>query len=157
MINKKINQKRRLLELINKIDDLSSSDVTIQQVIELYEHQISEYDEQVEENELELVKQFTNKYLMRYVNDGILGDELQVIHLTTLKPEGYTTEYTRFYKCEGTIIRFSKNSIQMCDWTYGNNLSEEHLKNFQIITKDDFNYYVEQYQQVQRTLKNILK
>lgn len=158
-MSNQINIKRRILELVEKLDK-GISKYSILEMSEIFQKEIDGHDKQVKEEEDKTIKEFKNIYLKVFTSDGgLFGDELEIFYITTIEPECYNTDYIRMYKCKG--LRTSFNDLNVSKRGLGGNVhdlkSEKELRGMTVIAKEEYDKYEEKYQSFKDLLKDIVK
>ena len=159
MGNREINKKRRLLELIDdyQLSNGARIHCTLDGFVDLLKKDIKNYDDDKRVREEQLIKDFTDIYLKKYSDDGlIVGKELLVIHITSLKVDGYTDRYERIYKCEGSRISFNRVNVLMDDKLYPDHMREETLRSYEVIDKEQYDEFVEKYNAISGNIDKII-
>ena len=153
MKNTKINKKKEILRLLKdiKFDDQQR----VESFINALMTETEGYDTNIITKESIVISEFTDVYLKSYEKNGILGEELKIFHLKSVKTESYDTEYTRLYRCDGERISFMGNMFN-----YNNQhhklMSEKALRDCQRITKDEYDEYKQKYDTLKDMMGEIL-
>jgi len=132
---------------------------TIGEAKVLIQNEIKEQENQrVVQDEL-VVNKFNGTYLKRIAPDKLFGDTLEVIQVTGVKPETYTTDWERTFGLKGRIITFDRLHIHSREFSEGNvsaSYTEKTLDTFQVIDETEFLLYVVEYNKINSTLQTLL-
>lgn len=155
MGNKEINIKKRVLELLNKVDE-SISNLTVAELKAKFTKEIVTDDKNNEESYLALIKEFKDVYLKNHCN-GRFGDELIVLHVRALKFCSYNTEYEKLYSLSGERISFNNLNVYKSEMGYNDKYSENRLREFEVISRDEYLILVGKYEKINTLITDIIK
>lgn len=146
----------RLVQLLEEHDQ----DITLGELLQKIENE----QEKLEQEKLDRINCYRTKYKDCYFKeideDSISGKTLRVYYIMRLEKTGLTEEYKTFYHVSGNKISFSPRDLNFRGidpqhvWT---TFTEEQLDSMQIITKGEYEGYVEKYYKITKELKEILK
>ena len=146
----------RLVQLLEKHDQ----DITLGELLQKIENE----QEKLEQEKLDRINCYRTKYKDCYFKeideDSIFGKTLRVYYIMRLENTGLTEEYKTFYHVSGNKISFSPRDLNfrgIDPQHVGTTFTEEQLDSMQIITKEEYEAYVENYYKITKQLKEILK
>jgi len=158
MNKKDINIKRTLINAFKEIkSDLS--ELTLKELISQFTKDVNEFDKVNLEREAMVVSEFTDVYLKKLHKDTrVFGDELEVIHIKSIEPNGFTDRYERTYLLSGNRLKFSKSSFFMRDFDTSvySMYTEKSLAGFTRITKEEYDSHVATYDNIIEELLEVL-
>ena len=157
-MSKDINIKRTLLNAVNNIkSDLSN--LTLKEIVSQFTTDINEFDKENTERENKVIEDFTDVYLKEVTNGRIYDKEVEIIHVKSLKVESYTESWERCYLLSGSRINFHEGGFYGRDFDTSvySMYTEKDLRNCTKITKEEFESYVEKYNQLTLIVDKILE
>ncbi len=155
---KNINTKRLILKKINTLDesllDLSLSDFLTQIALD-----VKKSDANISELENNIVNTYKDVYLKLNHDKKYCGQTFEVLHITNVKIDSFTTDYERTFLLFGELITFSDNSLDKRHLTANNrevNKTISELEQYIRITKEEYNNYKLQYETINTLITNII-
>lgn len=151
-----MEQKRRLLSALNQISP-EKAILSVNDIKAMLVKDIEAEDKQTAEREEEVIKEYTDTYLVKREKCRLFGDTLTVLHIRTLTIGSYNTDWERLYNYEGTELMFSSNHIHEREISgEEKTMSEETLKSCEKITQLEFRNYQKRYQKFVSLIYDIL-
>jgi hypothetical protein len=151
-----MEQKRRLLQALKQISP-EKADLSVNDIKAMLVNDIEWEDKQIVKREAEVVKEYTDTYLIKRNKCRVFGNTLTLLHIRTLEIGSYNTDWERLYEFEGTELMFSKNHIHEREIDVDEKrMSEETLKSFDKITEHEFRNYQKRYQKFVSLIYDIL-
>jgi hypothetical protein len=145
--DEEIAGKKRILSTLKRIKSEEYVNLTVTELTNKLESEIAIYDLETDEKEANVVKEFTDSYLIKKDSDGFFGSEKIVMHIEELEIDSYDTEWTRLYILQGE--RFGFNKHMYSGRLENKHLSEEQLRNvWTRITKDEYLEHVRKYEEI---------
>ena len=98
-------------------------------------------------------------YLKEIDEDSIFGRTLNVYHLKDLVREKKNDRWEFIYYFEVNIISFSKRDLNRRDFNpdrCGDSFSEKDLRQMKAITKEEYNKYGWEYEQIIKKLQHLI-
>ena len=144
--------KKRILSTLKKIKSEEYISLTVTELTAKLESEIAIYDIETAEKEANVVKEFTDSYLIKKDSDNFFGSEKIVMHIEGLGIDSYDTEWTRLYLLEGERFGFNKHM-------YSGRLKNKHLSEEQLrdvwtrITKEEYLEYVRKHEEILSLIK----
>jgi ribosomal protein S17E len=135
--------------------------LTVEELVNKYKDQL-EIDKTIQENKEKLViDKYKDIYLKKYNNDedALFGEELEIIYIKDVTVSGFTDEYERTYLLNGNSLRFSHRNVylrQFDDSLYSLK-TETELETYTVISKNEYDAYMEEYTMINSTLKRIIR
>lgn len=139
--------KKRILSTLKRIKSEDYINLTVTELTAKLESEIAIYDLETTKKEGNVVKEFTDSYLIKKDSDGFFGSEKIVMHIEDLEIDSYDTEWTRLYILQGERFGFNKHM-------YSGRLKNKHLSEEQLrdvwtrITKDEYLEHVRKYEEI---------
>lgn len=147
--------KKRILSTLKRIKSEKYVSLTVTELTSELESEIAIYDLETNEKESNVVKEFTDSYLIKKDSDKFFGSEKIVMHIESLEIDSYDTEWTRLYLLQGE--RFGFNKHMYSGPLKNKHLSEEQLRNvWTRITKDEYLDYVRKHEDILSMIKDIV-
>ena len=146
----------RKLDFLAKYDE----NLTIAQLKQVVMEEDKKLAEK-EQNEIqEVKKEFENTYVKYIDKDGLFGETLNVIHFKYFDRKDLDESYTSIYTIEVEVLCFSKRDFYKkkirkgwCDGSF----SVEELRKMTKITKEEYEEYLNKYNNLTTELKSIIK
>ena len=139
--------KKRILSTLKKIKSEEYISLTVTELTAKLESEIAIYDIETAEKEANVVKEFTDSYLIKKDSDRFFGSEKIVMHIEDLEIDSYDTEWTRLYILQGE--RFGFNRHMYSGPLKNKHLSEEQLRDvWTRITKEEYLYYARKHEEI---------
>jgi hypothetical protein len=148
-----MERKRRLLQALNLISP-EKSVLSVNELKTMLINDIESEDAEKAKAETEVVKEFTNIYLVKRDVCRLFGNTLTVYYLNGVKVGSYNTDWERLYECKGTKIMFSESHIIERDLE--ESMSETALRSCEEITEHEFRNYQKRYQKFVTLVYDIL-
>ncbi len=106
-----------------------------------------------------VIDHYTGKYIKIYEENGIFGESLKIYKIDLIKSVGYNTDYNELYGITGTKISFSKRDLAKYEikGECGNSFSYADLQQATIIQYEQYIEYLDQYNTITTTLKQLIK
>lgn len=115
---------------------------------------------QKETEEITKVKEgFENTYFKETVDCPLFGKTLKVYHLKNYVRSERTTDWELIYYFQGSKVSFSKRDINKRDFNpdrCGDGFGKEDLEQMSIITKEDYESYIQKYNQISKQLEGLI-
>jgi len=134
--------------------------LTVKELIAKLEQENKAKEAKNEETKKKVIEAYSGKFLKVYDPHGLFGESLDIYKIDELKFTSYNTEYEMLYGFNGTKISFSKRDLSMFDISSSEcryHFSEKDLKEATIIGLEEYQTYVEEYERITTSLKNLLK
>ena len=150
--NKKMN---RVIKSLEKY----SPDLTIREVRELIKKaDIIKSSE--EEKLIETIKdKFRWVYLKSLEDSDVYGKELIILHVYGIISHEKSMDWENLFHVRGHKISFSERSLFSRSLTEQSNdfFSEKSLMEMEFISKDDYDFYLDKYREINDKLNSLLK
>jgi hypothetical protein len=102
---------------------------------------------------------YKESYLKKIDEDSIFGKTINIYYIMRLEGTGKNTDWKTFYHVSGNKISFSSQNINfrgLDPQRVDDSFTAEKLDSMQVITKDEYLKYHEQYFQIQESLNKII-
>lgn len=142
-IMKNINEKGRIVQLLNKLDE-DLSNLTVGEMKELFSKQFDDQQEYLKKIDNKIINDFDKKFLITTRQDSYYGLVKEVLKVESIKFESYDTEWVRVYRLECHVLLFSKNGeVKLFQNTPIK--THDQLKQYRIIDENEYLSYVSRY------------
>ena len=145
----------RKLDFLAKYDE----NLTIAQLKQAVIEEDKKSAEKEQEEIQEIKKEFENTYVKYIDEDGLFGEALNVIHFKDFDRKDLDESYTSIYTIEAEVLCFSKRDFYKkkirkgwCDGSF----SAEELRKMTKITKEEYQEYLNKYNNLTKELKTII-
>lgn len=145
----------RILDYIAKYDE----NLTIAQLKKAIELEQVEVKEREIENTSCIKLDFTDVYLKEVDDDSLFGIKLNIYHLKNYIRNEKTIDYTLVYYFDGNVISFSGKDFnyRIFDGSRSyDSFSEKDLRQMQFITKEEYDKYGWEYEQIIKKLQHLI-
>ena len=145
----------RKLDFLAKYDE----NLTIAQLKQAVIEEDKKSAEKEQQEIQEIKKEFENTYVKYIDEDGLFGETLNVIHFKDFDRKDLDESYTSVYTIEAEVLCFSKRDFYKkkirkgwCDGSF----SAEELRKMTKITKEEYQEYLNKYNNLTKELKTII-
>lgn len=143
---------------IQKLKKYNGS-MTVGELIEKLENEQKE-DREAKERSIKRVKEkFKSVYLKRTDNCPLFGETLEIYFIEDIVDTSITTNWELIYYIKGKKIQFSKRDISFRDISetmVSDTFSEKELNQMTRITKEEYDQYSNEYEQIKYMLKSLI-
>lgn len=163
-MEKNLDIKQRVVSLLDKFGGDKS--ISVEDLVSKFKKEIS--DSQISEREAEksTIEDFTGVYLKMHVDENqalgkftIFDKFVEVIRIFSLEASSYTEDYERTYSLSGDIMKFSKINVyrREFDSSVHSLFSEAKLRQFTVISEEEYNEFVGKYNMIDYVINKILE
>ena len=145
----------RKLDFLAKYDE----NLTIAQLKQAVIEEDKKSAEKEQQEIQEIKKEFENTYVKYIDEDGLFGETLNVIQFKDFDRKDLDESYTSVYTIEAEVLCFSKRDFYKkkirkgwCDGSF----SAEELRKMTKITKEEYQEYLNKYNNLTKELKTII-
>ena len=145
----------RKLDFLAKYDE----NLTITQLKQAVVEEERKSAEKEQQEIQEIKKEFENTYVKYIDEDGLFGETLNVIQFKDFDRKDLDESYTSVYTIEAEVLCFSKRDFYKkkirkgwCDGSF----SAEELRKMTKITKEEYQEYLNKYNNLTKELKTII-
>ena len=146
----------RILQRLKEYD----GSITVNELIEQIENEQTLKDIKRQQEAERVKNNFEGVYLKRFIQCPMFGRTLKVYHIKKIGDNELTTDWELIYHVEGNKISFSKRDITYRKLSSDSSLdtfSEQDLNEMTKITGEEYNLYMNQYQQIESKLEKLIR
>ena len=113
-----------------------------------------------EENEINKVKAKFNGTYLKTFEESVFGKTLKVIHIEEITNQTRTTNWDLCYYVRGEVIIFNSREVffkKFDEHKIFDTFTEERLSDMEVITKEEYDTYVNKYDRIHSELKELIE
>jgi hypothetical protein len=156
---KNIKNKNRLFSVLNSLDE-EYKKLSIRDFLMLIENQIKKEEEEEKKEEEFVIKTYKSTFLKLKDKDSTWGESVKVFKVENIFTKGFDVDYNKIYQITGEEISFSKINVfkrKLKKETNDVIVSFSSLKEFELITEQEYLDFLKKYKELDNSIKKIFK